>query len=352
MAAHASRALRCGAGSVTSGTTPRLSAPVAAHAGLPHERVAEIQRSRLLAATVQVLDQLGYERTTVAHITRRAGVSRRTFYDLFANREECVAAVVRHAAQLVGRELADVGIASLGWRERMRGGLWTILAFLEREPRLARVLVVHTLRGSGPVLRAREEIIDQLTAAVDAGRREGSRPNGCSPLTAEGVVGAALAILQARLTRKEYEPLTALLGELAAIVVLPYLGAAIARREQTKPAPAPPKAAGAQPAPGSAPDPLTGLPMRITYRTTLVLEGIGRRRGASNRQVADYAGITDQGQISKLLARLERLGLLVNEGAGRAKGEPNAWTLTATGALVARSIASHRGVSAERRRAA
>src|ERR1700691_406433 len=58
---------------------------------LSYEQVAEIQRSRLLAVAVRAIEELGYTRATVAHITRRARVSRRTFYELFANREECLA---------------------------------------------------------------------------------------------------------------------------------------------------------------------------------------------------------------------------------------------------------------------
>jgi DNA-binding MarR family transcriptional regulator len=78
--------------------------------------------------------------------------------------------------------------------------------------------------------------------------------------------------------------------------------------------------------------------MRLTYRTTLVLEAIAHRPGVSNRMVADLAGVTDQGQISKLLARLERLGLVENTGVGHAKGERNAWALTPLGHQVARRL--------------
>lgn len=56
---------------------------------------------------------------------------------------------------------------------------------------------------------------------------------------------------------------------------------------------------------------------------------------ASNREVADAAGVHDQGQISKLLARLERLGLLHNNGDGQPRGEPNAWALTNRGKEIA-----------------
>jgi len=58
----------------------------------------------------------------------------------------------------------------------------------------------------------------------------------------------------------------------------------------------------------------------------------------SNRMIAEYAGVSDQGQISKHLRRLERAGLLANTSLGHAKGEPNAWTLTAQGERVAQSI--------------
>jgi DNA-binding MarR family transcriptional regulator len=205
------------------------------------------------------------------------------------------------------------------------------------------VLVVHALRGSGPVNEAREEIIARLVAAVDEGRAESTRARGCSELTAEGVVGATLAILYGRLARgsRESMPLTELLGELTGTVLLPYLGSAAARREQARPAPVNVETVtGTSPTATHDGDPLQGLSMRLTYRTARVLEGVTRRPGASNRQLADFAGIQDQGQVSKLLARLESLGLLCNQSQGRAKGEPNRWTLTHRGELVARSIAS------------
>src|ERR1700727_1676100 len=60
--------------------------------------VAEVQHTRLLAAAVGVVAELGYVEGSVGHITARARVSRRTFYELFANREECMVAVLRDAA--------------------------------------------------------------------------------------------------------------------------------------------------------------------------------------------------------------------------------------------------------------
>jgi DNA-binding MarR family transcriptional regulator len=117
------------------------------------------------------------------------------------------------------------------------------------------------------------------------------------------------------------------------VIVLPYLGQAAAQKELRKPAPPLLKSSFA-----ANRDPLDGLEMRITYRTVRVLMTIAASPDASNRQVATGAGITDQGQVSKLLARLEHLGLIYNRGLGPVKGAPNAWQLTARGRHVEQAI--------------
>ena len=316
-------------------------------AGEPGARVAEIQRSRLLAAGVRAVDELGWANTTVADVVARSRISRRTFYETFANRDECLAAVLEDILGVIGGELAGAGLGGLGWRERVRTGLWVILGFFDREPVLARVCVVGALSGSPVVLARREEVLGRLVAVVDEGRG-GARAVGCTRLTAEGLVGAAFGIVYARLLRGQRRPLTELLGELMGMIVLPYLGAAAARREQARPAPPAVTPRTAQrpvwPARVVA-DPLESVPMRLTYRTSRVLEGVAelvaRGSNPSNREVGDFAGIQDAGQVSKLLRRLERLGLLANSGLGHARGEPNAWRLTVQGELVARSIRVH-----------
>jgi DNA-binding MarR family transcriptional regulator len=78
--------------------------------------------------------------------------------------------------------------------------------------------------------------------------------------------------------------------------------------------------------------------MRLTYRTVRVLMAIAQHPQASNRQIGETAGITDQGQISKLLARLERIGLATNTGIHPGKGAPNSWTLTEKGERIAENI--------------
>jgi AcrR family transcriptional regulator len=309
--------------------------------------MGEIQRSRLLAGAVAAIDELGYPRATVGRITGRARLSRRTFYQTFANCDECFAAVLEELAATVAGELVAADLGGLAWRERVRTGVWRILWFFDREPVLARVAVVQALRAGPLVLERREAVLTRLTAVVDEGRSESARGDGLTPLTAEGVVGAAFAIVYSRLSRGDGEPLTGLLGELMAIIVLPYLGSAVARRERARPVPAMPAGAASThtQASRSVRDPLADVNLRLTHRTARVLEGIaelsGRGSDPSNREVATFAGVSDPGQISKLLRRLERLGLLLNTGAGHAKGEPNAWALTDKGEQVTQSIRVH-----------
>jgi len=333
---------------------------VAARRGVSVARVqvSEMQRSRLLSAAVMAVNEEGYGHVTVADITERARVSRRTFYDLFENREACLGALIEDVLARIEGEIARAGLDRLSWCERVRGGLLVILSFFDREPALARVCVVQSLRGGADVLRRREEILARLVVVLDEGRGEraaSSRSSGVTELTAEGLIGAALAIVYARLQRgpeTSPPPLVGLTGELMSMIVLPYLGSAAARRELARAVPAQTGSSGQDRLSLSAPsggDPLGGVAMRLTYRTALVLGCIAQEPGASNRVIGDRAGVSDQGQISKLLARLERLGLAANTaGDGHLKGEPNAWWLTPKGAQIEQGIRVHtpdRGVS-------
>jgi AcrR family transcriptional regulator/DNA-binding MarR family transcriptional regulator len=310
--------------------------------------VSDIQRSRLLAATVGAVEELGYSATSVASITERARVSRRTFYDLFENREECMVAVLEGAVAQVTVEIGAAKLDDATWRERVRGGLWVILSFLDREPALARMGLVQSQRAGQPVLEYRQEVFDRLVAIVDEGRTCHAGMAGLSKLTAQGLVGAVLTILQSRLLDSEGEALTDLLGELTATIVLPYLGVRQARQEQARPAPPPvPLADRGEDrltATLASVDPLASIPMRLTRRTALVLQDVAQHPGSSNRQISGRTHVQDQGQMSKLLARLERFGLLVNRGKGQpAKGEPNEWKLTTAGEQITRSILAHMG---------
>jgi AcrR family transcriptional regulator/DNA-binding MarR family transcriptional regulator len=309
---------------------------------LPAGTVTALQRARMLAATMEVCAEHGAANLTVAHIVARSGVSRRTFYEVFADREDCFLAAFDEALQRAARQVRDAYDADAVWADRIRASLLALLSFFEDEPFAARLLVVESL-GAGPrALERRSQALEPLTRTLDEGRRLGKIGAQAPPLTAEGVVGAVCSLLHARLLRCGAPApvgsqangkavwdgcsLLALANQLMSMIVLPYLGAAAARRELARP---PVRVAVKVPARAS--NPLKQLDMRLTYRTVRVLLAVAEGPGSSNRKLADAAGVSDPGQISKLLGRLHKLGLVENAKGASGRGEPNAWTLTEAG---------------------
>ncbi len=304
---------------------------------LPRGQVTEIQRSRMLTAAAQAVEEVGYARMTVAQVISRAKVSRKTFYDVFVDREDCFLATFEQAIAQARGPVIEAYEQETSWREGVRAGLARMLRFMDEEPGLARISVLEAL-GAGPrVLEVRAQVLDELAAVVDRGRSIGGASAREPPqVTAEGVVGAVFAVIHTRLLEQRPGSLTSLLGPLMSMIVLPYLGARTAGKELSRPAPrARRRARGTAGAPSR--DPLEGLQMRLTYRTVRVLVVIGTQPGASNREIAEGSGITDQGQISKLLTRLQRLELVENRGGGQERGAANAWYLTERGAEVERA---------------
>ncbi len=300
----------------------------------------------MIAALVEVTRERGAARVTISSVVARAGTSRRTFYEMFADRDACFQAALELAIErgtarvLQAFRQGPTGAGAAGWRARIRAALAALLEFLDDEPGLGGLCVVDTLSASPEALRRRAELVRALVDAVDAGRLHARASLAPTRLTAEGIVGGALAVLHARCCEDDAEPMVRLLNPLMAMIVLPYLGPAAAVKEAARPA--------LRERPRSrrpVSNPLEGLEMRLTYRTVRVLSAIASHAGANNRQVADVAGIQDPGQISKLLVRLEQRGLIENTNAGPVPGEPNAWRLTPRGREVEHAIREQAGAT-------
>lgn len=312
------------------------SRPGPAPGGPPRRHVAEVQRSRLLSAAADAVSEVGYARMTVAEVIARARVSRKTFYDVFSDREDCFMAAFEQA---VGRGRAVAGEAYARercWQDGIRSALAALLAAMDDEPGLTKLCVVDALGAGERVLARRAEVLDEAAAVVDRGRGAGDAAGRPPDLTAQGVVGAVMGVLHSRLLEGGGGPLSDLLPPLMSIIVLPYLGPEAARAELERPSAGPRRNDTGARRPARR-DPLEGVNMRLTYRTVRVLTVIAERPGASNREIAQASGVADQGQISKLLGRLARLRLVENVGAGQERGGANAWRLTSRGAAIERA---------------
>ncbi len=297
--------------------------------------VVEMQRRRLLGAVVGLVHDRGARGLTVATICARASLSRRTFYELYEDREACLLGAFEYEVEQAMRIVEQRVLGETRWRERIRAGLTVLLSFFDGDPGAARLLVVEALSAGEQTLQARQRVLAQLIAVVDQGREEAKQGREPPPLTAEGVVGAVSSVIHARILDGDRRPLTELTGALMAMIVQPYLGSAVAQRELERPLEVEQYPIGVQ---RLQADPFKDLPMRLTYRTVRVLCSIAEAPGASNKQVARASGIVDEGQTSKLLKRLHGYRLIDDTGVGPAKGMPRAWSLTERGEGVLRAV--------------
>ena len=298
------------------------------------EQLLELQRGRMVAAMIEAAAEQGASKLSVATVVARSGVSRRTFYEIFSDGQECLLAALENSLGHARGYVREVYDPHEAWRVRIRAALHALLCFLEDEPAHGRLLVVEA-PGAGPwALERRSQVLAELIEAVDAGRAEAERGSAVTPLSAEGIVGSVLAVVHARMVGGGKPELVELTNPLMSMIALPYLGPAAARKELERPLP---KRERRQQSAADGASRLNSLPMRITYRTMQVLSVIAAQPGASNRQVGEAAGMTDQGQTSKLLQRLARLGLIVNTWAGQARGMANRWQLTPLGVEIERA---------------
>jgi AcrR family transcriptional regulator len=302
-----------------------------------HARIQELQRSRLISATVDVVEREGYANLTVARVIARARISRKTFYQVFSDREDCFLAAFEATIADARRLAAEAYAAEASWPAKVRSALDALLAAIDERPGLARVCVVESLAAGDSVLAARTRMLERFARALDQGGRTVAKlAHEPPPQTADALVGGLTGLLFARLREGGPEPLTALSSEMMSMIVLPFLGAAAARRELAQPCPTPSPRRDA--AVWREREPTAGLKMRLTYRTIRVLMAAAAHPGASNLHLAALGGVKDAGQISKLMGRLEGHGLLENRGLGQRYGAENAWFLTPLGARLERSV--------------
>jgi hypothetical protein len=220
----------------------------------------------------------------------------------------------------------DVAAREEDWLTRIRAVLSALVKFLDEEPHWARFLILQA-PAAAAVLERRQRALTALARALkretDTRTAEKGAARRSPQLTAELVVGGVFSVIRARLLDGPREPLLELLPTLTSLVLAQYRGSG-----------AGPGGEQAQRRCGDAQTPNDGLPVRATYRTTRVLSAIGASPRLSNREIACAAGLSDEGQTSKLLRRLERRGLIENVGLGQPYGEANAWLLTDYGERV------------------
>jgi hypothetical protein len=147
----------------------------------------------------------------------------------------CVLADFEGLGSELGAAMAAAYEAADSWVEAIGAALAELLAFLDRRPRDARLLVVDSLVGDPAIRVRREQLLAQLARALEADRPPpvpGSLP---APFGGQAVVGAVAAILHGRLREEPPPRLLDLHESLLRLIVLPYLDVTSARDRPARP---------------------------------------------------------------------------------------------------------------------
>lgn len=129
--------------------------------GMARDEVERNQRSRLCGAMIEAVAKKGYQRTTVAQVIRLAGVSRRAFYELFENKEDCFLGTYEIVIAQHRKRVLQAWLTGHGWDDRMHASCGALLEGIARSPKGPRLVLIDAL-GIGP--RARERM--QLAGLV------------------------------------------------------------------------------------------------------------------------------------------------------------------------------------------
>ena len=200
--------------------------------GLPREFVSHNQRERLIAGLAEAVAENGYAGTTIAHITRNAAVSRRTFYEHFASKDECFIAAYDMVMAELRQRVGEAFEREEEWPQAVRAGIGAMLEFLAAEPHLARLSMVEALVAGPVVVERYDEAIQSLVPYFAAGREGLSKDilAGLSPTTEEALVGGMVSLISRRIFADRTDELESLLPDLVEFTLTPYLGSAEAAK--------------------------------------------------------------------------------------------------------------------------
>ncbi|MGB7587393.1 MAG: TetR/AcrR family transcriptional regulator [Solirubrobacterales bacterium] len=192
--------------------------------GLPREAITESQRQRILQAMIEVVAERGYPETRIVDLIGVAGVSRKTFYELFGSKEDCfLAAYDVLLANLLGDTTRGFeSRPGAPWTERTAAGLAALLDHLAEHPDEARFAIVEVLAAGPRALARRDAALRQFTGFLDTGRAETAVE--LPGITSLSLAGGIYELLYSEILHGAAERLPSRLPDLMFWITLPFLG--------------------------------------------------------------------------------------------------------------------------------
>jgi len=196
--------------------------------------VTESQRNRIHQAMIEVVSQRGYPETRVVDVIGVAGVSRKTFYELFESKEDCFLATYDVLLENVLGDVTNAFESHQGepWAARIAAALEALLQHLAGHSDEARFAIVEVLAAGPKALARRDAALRQFTGFLESGRAESSVD--LPGITSIAVAGGINELLYSEILHGAVGRLPSRLPDLMFWVTLPYLGADVAAAERDR----------------------------------------------------------------------------------------------------------------------
>ena len=193
--------------------------------GLPRAFVVQNQRERIFDSLAAVCAEKGYPATTVEAVTVDAGVSRRTFYDLFADKEDCfISAYDLIVDRLLGAVEQAYRAGDRPWAQRLASAVRAVVELFTAEPAIARMVIVEVLGAGRRAVQHRDAALARFAAFFEAGRAALPSAMEGQELLAQAVIGGLYEALYTYTVDGHVDQLPELLPELVYCALVPYLG--------------------------------------------------------------------------------------------------------------------------------
>jgi AcrR family transcriptional regulator len=180
---------------------------------MERDQVARNQRARLYGAMIEAVARRGYEATSVADLLALAGVSRRAFYELFSNKEDCFLSTHDSVVGRARKVTLDAWAAERGWANRLHASCGALLEDIADHPKSSRLVLVDSL-GVGAGIREPMQLADHIFERL-VSVAFNSAPDGreLSRLMSKAIVSGVRHVLFVRLAEGREQELYSLTDE-------------------------------------------------------------------------------------------------------------------------------------------
>lgn len=192
--------------------------------GSVRDELRASQRGRLICAITDCVAEKGYAATSVADVIALAGVSRRTFYEHFSDKEECFLAAYDAGAKAIYDAMMDAAEGLESWEEMLDSVFTTWLEFLEADLAFTRAHMIEFWAAGGAARerwkRRRDRTARLLRTLHEMARREDPAIAPVSDTVIAAVVGGVNRVVISHVLSSSRAPLTELRPDLLRFIRL------------------------------------------------------------------------------------------------------------------------------------